>query len=74
MRDSVRGVACSASAWTGYYIRVAPPEVPRNSLNIKNRDLNTGVPADEEISIDFLQLYASDRAARTMREFKTASR
>jgi glucoamylase len=45
-----------------YYIRVAPPEVltnpqaARNFLNIKNQDPNTGVPADEEISIDFLQL------------------
>jgi glucoamylase len=45
-----------------YYIRVAPPEVlsdpqaPWTFVNIKNQDLNSGVPADEEVSIDFLQL------------------
>jgi glucoamylase len=45
-----------------YYIRVASPEVltdphaARSFLNIKNQELATGVPADEEISIDFLQL------------------
>jgi glucoamylase len=45
-----------------YYIRVAPPEVlsdpqaPRTFLNIKNQDLNLGVPADEEVSVDFFQL------------------
>ncbi len=46
----------------GYYIRVAPPQVfaQRDSLHslltLKNRTRNAAVPADEEISIDFLQL------------------
>ncbi|MGA9322477.1 MAG: glycoside hydrolase family 15 protein, partial [Xanthobacteraceae bacterium] len=45
----------------GYYIRVAPPEVPsdpessQSILNLKNRR-RAAVPADEEIGIDFLQL------------------
>jgi glucoamylase len=45
-----------------YYIRVAPREVLcdpaslRGLLEIKNRSRNAAVPADEEISIDFLQL------------------
>jgi glucoamylase len=46
----------------GYYIRVAPPDVLRNeqsvqeALQIKNRSDGGLVPADEEVSIDFLQL------------------
>jgi glucoamylase len=46
----------------GYYIRVAPsevlfdPESLRSILNLKNRSRNAGVPADEEIGVDFLQL------------------
>jgi glucoamylase len=46
----------------GYYIRVAPPDVLRNEqsvrevLQIKNRSDRGLVPADEEVSIDFLQL------------------
>ncbi|MGA3403758.1 MAG: glycoside hydrolase family 15 protein [Acetobacteraceae bacterium] len=45
-----------------YYIRVAPPDVLRDPaslqsiLYIQNRSRTEGVPADEEISIDFLQL------------------
>jgi len=45
-----------------YYIRVAPPDVLRDpaslqsNLYIKNRSRTGVVPADEEISIDFLQL------------------
>ena len=46
----------------GYYIRVAPPDVLRKEesvkevLLIKNRSDTGLVPADEEVSIDFLQL------------------
>jgi glucoamylase len=46
----------------GYYIRVAPSDVLRNEqsvqevLQIKNRSDSGLVPADEEVSIDFLQL------------------
>ena len=46
----------------GYYIRVAPGEVMerpdslRSLLTLKNRARNAAVPADEEFSIDFLQL------------------
>lgn len=46
----------------GYYIRVAPPDVLRKEesvhevLQIKNRSDTGQVPADEEVSIDFLQL------------------
>ena len=45
-----------------YYIRVAPPDVlcneqsVREVLQIKNRSDGGLVPADEEVSIDFLQL------------------
>jgi glucoamylase len=46
----------------GYYIRVAPaevlsnPQTLQNVLTLKNRWWHADVPADEEISIDFLQL------------------
>lgn len=46
----------------GYYIRVAPAEVLTNPqklqsvLTLKNRLWHADVPADEEVSIDFLQL------------------
>ena len=46
----------------GYYIRVAPPDVPCNPeslqsiLSLKNQSRKSAVPADEEIGIDFLQL------------------
>jgi glucoamylase len=46
----------------GYYIRVAPSDVLgdpasfRSVLTLKNRRQNAAVPADEEVSIDFLQL------------------
>jgi glucoamylase len=46
----------------GYYIRVAPPDVLRNEqsvqeiLQIKNRSGTGLIPADEEVSVDFLQL------------------
>lgn len=60
----------------GYYIRVAPPDVLRNEqsvqdvLQIKNRSDSGLVPADEEVSVDFLQLVrfglraANDRLIR----------
>jgi glucoamylase len=46
----------------GYYIRVAPTDVLRNErsvqevLQIKNRSDSGLVPANEEVSVDFLQL------------------
>jgi glucoamylase len=46
----------------GYYVRVAPTSVlsgrlsPQDTLTIKNRPSDRLVPADEEISVDFLQL------------------
>jgi glucoamylase len=46
----------------GYYVRLAPAEVLSNPqslqsvLTLKNRWYHAEVPADEEISIDFLQL------------------
>jgi glucoamylase len=60
---AVRGTALAARLGVeGYYIRVAPPEVLtdpdslQSILNIKNRKHDAAVRADEEISIDFLQL------------------
>ena len=46
---------------SGYYIRVAPPEVLNDpavlltALEIRNRDTNSTIPYDEEVSVDFLQ-------------------
>ena len=52
----------SASASQAYYVRVAPADVVsdrsalRRSVEIKNGEPGRTVPADEEVSIDFLQL------------------
>ncbi len=60
---TVRGTALAQRLGLGsYYIRVASPDVLcnpaslRDILEIENRSRNAAVPADEEISIDFLQL------------------
>jgi glucoamylase len=60
---AVRGTALAKRLGVdGYYIRMAPPDVLahpeslQNLLTIKNRTRNAEVPANEEISIDFLQL------------------
>jgi glucoamylase len=60
---TVRGTALAQRLGVeGYYIRVAPPDVlsrPQSlhdSLILKNRLRDAAVPAEEEISTDFLQL------------------
>ncbi len=60
---AVHGTALAARCGVdGYYIRIAPAEVLgdpqslQSILNIKNRQRNSAVPADEEIGIDFIQL------------------
>lgn len=60
---TVRGTALAQRlGLDSYYIRVAPPDVLcnpaslRDILEIKNHKRNMAVPADEEISVDFLQL------------------
>ncbi len=46
----------------GYYVRVAPPQAltdrcrPDSPLLIKNRATDPGIPASEQIGVDFLQL------------------
>lgn len=60
---SVRGTALArAHGVDGYYVRTAPPPGSRGShalagvLPIKNRACDPGIPAEEQISTDFLQL------------------
>lgn len=59
---SVRGTALARSRGVdGYYIRVAPPPAAGGGgleriLPIKNRACDPGIPADSQVSTDFLQL------------------
>ncbi len=59
---SVRGTALARSCGVaGYYIRVAPPPVAgerglERILPIKNRACDPGIPAEAQVSTDFLQL------------------
>jgi glucoamylase len=55
------GLACRAGV-SGYYVRIAPPPDPLGNsdlgriLAIKNRACDLGLPAQEQVATDFLQL------------------
>ena len=60
---SIKGTAMARRLGVeGYYVRVAPidvlsdPSSLQRVTEIKNRDPERSVPADEEVSVDFLQL------------------
>jgi glucoamylase len=60
---SVRGTALGrATGVAGYYVRIAPPpdalgdRVLARILPIKNRACDPGLPAEEQVATDFLQL------------------